>query len=129
MGLRKSEQLEHLVEGAESSGKDDQRSRQIGEPVLTHEEVVELEVQRRRDVAVRRLLKRQLNIEADGLSAGLKGAAVGGFHDAGAAAGSDDKTMAARLEAQAPLSEEKGETARVFVVAGHLDGGFGAFAA
>jgi hypothetical protein len=107
VGLRQGEQFEHLVDGAEAPGKNDQRSRQIGEPVLAHEEVVELEVQRRRDVAVRRLFEGQLNVEADGFSAGLEGAAVGGFHDAGAAAGGDDKAMTAGLEAKAPLVSMK----------------------
>ena len=39
------EDFEQLVHGAEAAGEDHQRLRQIREPELAHEEVVELEVQ------------------------------------------------------------------------------------
>ena len=96
------EDFEHLVERAEAAGKDHQRLGQIGEPILAHEEVVELEVERGRDVGVRRLLEGQLDVESDGLAAGLVGAAVGGLHDAGAAAGGDDEAALAALQGHAP---------------------------
>jgi hypothetical protein len=46
VGLVEGEELEHFVERAEAAGEDDQRFGEVGEPVLAHEEVVELEVER-----------------------------------------------------------------------------------
>ncbi len=66
--LRQGEQLEHLVQGAESAGKDHQCLGQIREPELAHEKVVELEVQAGRDVGVGHLLEGQFDVEADGLA-------------------------------------------------------------
>src|ERR1700684_3650624 len=61
--LGKGENFEHFVESAEASGKNDQGFCEIGEPVLAHEEVVELEVERGRDEAVGHLLKGQADVE------------------------------------------------------------------
>ena len=55
------------------------------------------------------------------LAAGLVRAAIGRFHDAGAAAGADDEAVARRLERQAPLGQLVRELARVLVVARPLD--------
>ena len=87
---------------------------------------MELEVERRRDVGIRILLKGQIDVEADGLSARFVGAEVGRFHDAGAAAGGDDKAMALGGDLRRPFGEHVGEPAGVFVVASHIDGGLGA---
>src|SRR5215468_5113951 len=84
--LREGEDLKQLVERAEAAGKNDQRFGEIREPVLAHEEVVKLEVEIRRDVAVGILLERQADVQSDGFAAGFAGAAVGGFHDARTAA-------------------------------------------
>src|SRR5258707_7502484 len=43
--LRKSKDFKEFVQGAESTGKNHQRLGQVGEPVLTHEEVVKLKIQ------------------------------------------------------------------------------------
>ena len=125
-GLRQREDLEHLVEGAEAAGKNHQRLGQIGEPQLAHEEVVELEVERGRDVGIGPLLEGQQDVHADGFAAGLVRAAVGRFHNAGTAAGGDDETMLARGDGFGPLREQLRQAARVFVVARHLHGGHGA---
>ena len=122
VGLREREDLEQLVAGAEAAGKDHQRLRQVREPELAHEEVVELEVQPVGDVRVGALLERQPDVEPDGLAAGLVRAAVGGFHDAGAAAGRDDEAMVLRRQRHAPRREQPRELARLLVVAGPLDG-------
>ena len=127
-GLREGEQLEHLVERAEAAGEDDQRLGEVGEPVLAHEEVVELEVELGRDPGVGTLFEGQLDVEADGLAAGLEGAAVGGLHDAGTSAGGDDEAVAAAGQRVGPLGDHAAELAGVLVVAGHLDGGEGAIA-
>src|SRR6185503_5547394 len=93
VGLYERQHLEQLVERAEAAGKNHQRLRQVGEPELAHEEVVELEVQPLGDVGVGALLERQPDVEADRLAARLAGAAVGRLHDARAAAGGDDEPM------------------------------------
>ena len=54
LGLHQREDLEHLVERAEPARKDHERLRQVREPELAHEEVVELEVQAVGDVRIRR---------------------------------------------------------------------------
>ena len=77
----------------------------------------------RRDVRVRHLLEGQVDIESDGLGPGLVRTEVGGFHDAGPPAGSDYESMAFATQAFTPIAEQIGETAGVFVVAGHLDVG------
>src|ERR1700744_1143061 len=105
MRLRQCEQLKHLIQRAKATRKDDQRFCQVSKPVLAHEEIVELEIERRRDVLVRSLLKRQLDIQPDRFATGFFRSAVGCFHDAGASAGGDDKTMTARLEGLAPLGQ------------------------
>src|SRR5208337_3790119 len=55
--LRQSQQLEHLVEGAESSREYHQRLGHVGEPQLAHEKVVKLKIQLGRDVRVGHLLE------------------------------------------------------------------------
>ncbi|MNL83427.1 hypothetical protein D3C87_2110730 [compost metagenome] len=55
--------------------------------------VVELEAQLGRDETVAVLLMRQGDVHADVGHAHIMGAAVGGFHDAGAAAGADVEAL------------------------------------
>ena len=99
LGLHQRQDLHQLVERAEAAGKHDQRAREMREPQLAHEEVVELERQARRDVGVGPLLVRQADVEADRLAAGVGGAAVGGLHDAAAAARADDAVADVRRRA------------------------------
>src|SRR5277367_1294414 len=126
VGLREGKGLEHLVESTEAAGKNDKRLGQVGKPVLTHEKVVKLEVERRRDEAVGILLERQPDVEPDGLASGLVGSPVGGLHDAGTSAGGNDEAMAARLQTFRPGGQQEGEPAGVFVVTSHFDGSLGA---
>ncbi len=118
---------EKFVDGAEASGKNHESFGEIGEPEFAHEEIVELEVERGGDVRIGILLEGQIDVEADGFASGFVSAEVGGFHDAGATAGSDDEAATAGGNLGGPLGEEKGEAAGVFVVAGHVDGGAGGF--
>src|ERR1700761_7559205 len=71
VSLNEGENFKHLVDGAKAAGKDDQRLGQVGKPQLAHEEVVELEVERRGDIGVGSLLEGQADVEADGLAASL----------------------------------------------------------
>src|ERR1700692_3111932 len=66
LSLGKGEDFKKFVERAEAPGKDYERFGQIREPELTHEKVMELEVERRRDVGVRILLEGQIDVEANG---------------------------------------------------------------
>src|SRR6266446_2240170 len=64
-GLRQRQDLEQLVERAEAAGKRNQGARQVREPQLAHEEVVELEAELRGDIGIGTLLLRQTDVEAD----------------------------------------------------------------
>ena len=101
--LRERQDLEQLVERAEAARKSDQRVRQVREPQLAHEEVVELEAQLGRDIGVGTLLLRQADVEPDAAPAGERGAAVGRFHDAGTTARAHQQPPA---EAAAPLGHQ-----------------------
>jgi len=57
----------------------------------------------------------------------LRGRRGCGFHDAGTSAGGDDKAVALGRDLGGPFGQQVGEAARVFIVASHVDGGFGAF--
>src|SRR5438445_13053656 len=127
LSLGKGEDFKKFVERTEASGKDNQRFGQIREPELTHEKVMELEVERRRDIGIRILLERQIDVEADGLSASFVSAKICRFHDARASAGGDDKAMALGRDLGGPFGQQEGKPARVFVVASHVNGGLGAF--
>src|SRR5579871_1222720 len=69
--LGEGKDLEQFVHRAEAAGKNHQPLRQIREPELAHEEVVELKVQRRSDVLVGILFEGKLDVESDAFSAGL----------------------------------------------------------
>src|ERR1035438_5134017 len=57
--LRKGQDLEELVHGSEAAGEDYQGFGQVGEPELTHEEIVELKTQLIADVRIGELFERQ----------------------------------------------------------------------
>src|SRR3954465_9694737 len=67
--LHQGQDLEEFVQSAEATGKDHQRLREISEPVLAHEEVMELKIQLGRDPPIRKLLVGQANVEPDGFAA------------------------------------------------------------
>src|SRR5258708_6978137 len=87
---------------------------------------MELEVERRRDVGIRVLLKRQMDVEADGFASSFRGAEIGCFNDARAAAGGDDEAVALGGDLGGPFGQEEGQPARVLVVASHINGSLGA---
>src|SRR3954454_13714628 len=94
-GLREREDLEKFVHGTEAAGKDDESFGEIRKPELTHEEVMKLEIERGRDELVGVLLERKLDVQTDTLASGFEGAQIGGLHNARAAAGGNDESMAA----------------------------------
>src|SRR5580692_6981595 len=90
--LRESKDFEQLVHGPEAARKNYQSFGQIGEPELTHEEIVKLKIQRRSDVRIRHLLEGQRNIQAYAFRTGVACAEISCFHDAGTAPGRNYET-------------------------------------
>ena len=127
MCLGQGKDFKKFVERAKASGENDQRFGQIGKPLLAHEEIVELKIEFRSDVLIWILLKRQPDIQADRFSAGFMGAAIGRLHNPGAATGRHHKTMALTRQSTRPVGKHVRQPARVFVIAGHLHAGMGAF--
>ena len=117
LGLHQRQDLGELVERAEAAGKHDERAGEMREPELAHEEVVELEGQPGRDVGIGPLLVRQPDVEPDRLAARVGGAAVGGLHDAAAAARAHDAVADLRRKLHRPQRDEARQLARVVVVA------------
>src|SRR5271166_5028105 len=74
VGLREGKDFEKFVDGAEAAGKNHQSFGEISEPELAHEEIVEFEIQRGRDVLIGILLEGQIDVEADAFASGLVGA-------------------------------------------------------
>src|SRR5262252_1430057 len=87
------------------------------EPQLAHEEVVKLEAQTFRDVGIGTLLVRQSDVEPDRAPARIRGAAIRGLHDAGAATGADEEAIVAGLERLRPFGDHAGQLASLAVVA------------
>jgi hypothetical protein len=77
---------------------------------------VELEGELARQIGIRQLLARKPDVEADCLSAGVAGAAIGGFHDPGTAARADDVPVRVRRQAFGPRGDKTRKLARSVVV-------------
>src|SRR5882724_1379880 len=120
LGLRERHDFEQFVHGAEATRKNHQRLSQVREPELPHEKVVELEVERRRDVGVGILLEGQIDVKSDRLTAGFLGAEIRALHNARTSAGGHDETVALGWDLNGPLGEHVGKAAGVFVVASHV---------
>src|SRR5690606_8467660 len=112
------QRLEYLVERAVTARKRDERSRTLDEVQLAHRKVVEAEAQLRRDVRIRELLARQVDVEADRRRAHVVRAAVRGLHDAGTAARHEQH--AAVVVGAAAAADEPAELACDVVVAALL---------
>src|ERR1700735_4336206 len=105
--LLQSKYLHHFVERAEPAGKHDQRPREMREPQLPHKKIMKLE----------RQLARQPDVHPYGPAAGVGGAAIGRFHDSGAAARADHVAVTARSNALRPRRDQSRELARLIVIA------------
>src|SRR5207244_13333622 len=111
--LAERQDLEQLVERAEPAGKDDHGPREVGEPELAHEEVVELEPEAGRDVGIRALLVWEADVEPDRAAAGVGRSPVRRFHDAGSAAAADEKPPRRGCDALRPLGHQTRQLARL----------------
>ena len=90
-GLDQDERLEQLVERAEAAGEEDEALRGLDQHRLACVEVLEEVADV--EVLVLELGAGELDREADREAAGLARAAVGRFHDPGAAAGDDREAL------------------------------------
>src|SRR5579872_3306819 len=70
--LGERQDFKKFVHRAEAAGEDYESLREIREPELAHEEIVKLEIQRRRDELVGMLLERQLDVQPDAFAARFK---------------------------------------------------------
>ena len=118
--LQQREHFPQLVHRSKSAGKHDQRFGHLREPQFAHEKIMEAEIQFFGDVGIGALLVRQLDAEADRRTACIGRAAVCGFHDARAAAGTDDESLGMQAERHRPAGDAAGKFARFFVVARHF---------
>src|SRR3984957_13919132 len=118
VGLRQREDFKEFIHGAEAAWEDDEGFSEIGEPEFAHEEEVKLEVKRWSVVLVGTLFEGQLDIQSTLLPSRFVGAEVGGFHDAGTAAGGHHETAAAGGNLDRPCGQHMSETAGAPVVGG-----------
>src|SRR6266404_2827361 len=120
-GLHQGEHFPELVHCAVAAGKNNQRLGKLREPQLAHEKIMEHKAQLRADVVIRTLFVRQLNAQADGLSAGLGGAEIGRLHDSRPAPRADDEPARIVAERHGPGCNAPRQLARLLVIAGHLE--------
>jgi hypothetical protein len=81
---------------------------------------MKLKVQRRRDVWVRALFKREPDIEPDRLATGLVRTPVGRLHNPRPTPRSHNKPLPARWNLHRPIRQQVRELSRIFVVARHF---------
>ena len=115
--LLQSQDLCQLVQRPEASGKNHQRTREVREPKLAHEKIVELEGQLAGNIGVGPLLMGQSYVETDSPSARFRGTSIRGLHDPAASARADDVSMCMRGEIFGPCGDESRELAGLLVVA------------
>ena len=87
LGLDERDDFKQLIERAKPAGHVNEAEAVFREADLARKKIVE--VQRKVGVAVALLLAGQFDVQADGFTAALRRALVGGLHDARAAAGND----------------------------------------
>src|SRR5262249_18268264 len=119
-GLNQCQHFKKFVDGAETTGEDDESFRQINKPELTHEEIMEVEDQFRGDIPVHTLFVRQLDIETKASAACEKRAATGRFHHSSRSSGTDDEVMMTG-ERLRPFRQSPREFDGVSVVSCELD--------
>ncbi len=109
--LQQREHFPKLVHCAEAARKNDEGFGNLREPKFAHEEIMKIEAELGTDVGVGELLVGQFDRKADGFAAGFDGAAIGGFHNARAAAGANDEAARPGSESERPGSNFVGEFA------------------
>src|SRR5215472_11794487 len=93
--LNQRHYFEELVHRSEAARKDHQRFGKIDEPEFTHEEIVKIEHEIARNVAVHGLFVRKLDIQTDAPAARKCGPAICRLHHSTRSAGTDDEVVMA----------------------------------
>ncbi len=121
-GLHQRQGLHQLVQRAEPAREDHHGVGKGHKKELAHEEVMELEVQRRRDVLVRHLLERKGDVQADRIPPGHMRPQVCRLHDSRPPAAAYHETLRAilRRDNAPPVGKAPRKLGRILVVAGHL---------
>ena len=114
--LHQGQDLEHLVERAKTTREQHDRLGQVDKPEFAHKEVVEIKVQFSADIGVVEFFVRDRDRQSDIEPFRLGSAAIGGLHDAGTAAGADDKALLLLAELLRPFCQPLGELSRGFVI-------------
>ena len=91
LGLHERQHFKEFVQCAKTAGHEDKPEAVFYKGNFAGEEIMKLDG----DIgkAIARLLMGQFDVQSDRFAAGLRRAFVGGFHDAGAAAGNDGEIM------------------------------------
>ena len=98
--LNQGERFKEFVKRAEAAGKNDEAQTVFHEHHLAHKEVFERQAVRL--IRIGLLFERQFDVAADREAACFERAAVGGLHDARAAAGDHGETLACAATPQFP---------------------------
>ena len=117
LGLLQCQYLRQFVEGAEASGKNHQRTREVREPKLAHEKIAEFEGQLASDVGVGPLLLGQSYVETDSPPTCLRGAPIRRLHNPAPTARADHISMCMRGETFGPRGDESRELSGLLVIA------------
>src|SRR5258707_15410384 len=115
--LKKHHHFPQLVHCSKTAGKHDQRFRNLSEPQLAHEKIMEIKTQLRADVRIRKLFVRQLNRKSNGLASRFISAAVCCFHDSRPATRTNYESPRSWPQSHRPRSDLVGELSALFVVA------------
>src|SRR5215831_6058104 len=91
LGLDERDDFEKFVQRAVAAGHKDEPQAVFYETYLAREKIVKMD--RYVGESIAGLLPWEFDVEANGFAAGVGRTLVGGFHDAGAAAGDDGEIM------------------------------------
>src|SRR3972149_1087419 len=119
-GVYERQKLKKLVERSEPAREHNYCLCQVGEPILTHEEVMKVKPKIASYKWVVEPLGRDRDCQADIHAASIGGTLVGGLHDAGAATGAHHEAPMAGVERLRPCSQSAGQLARLLVIGGPI---------
>ncbi len=88
---------------------------------LRMKEIMKIKAEFVADIAIGKLLVRQLDAQTNGFAAGFRRAAIGGLHNAGSSARANDETAWMIAKRHRPGSDTARQFARVFVIGRHAE--------
>src|SRR5207245_1487642 len=121
--LCQRENLKQFIQSSKTARENHQRLGQIREPELSHEKVMELEVQRRRDVRIWVLFERQPDIQANGFRTRLLRTAVSRLHNSRSATSRNHKAPPPSRNLRGPRAQQKRHSPGIFIIACRLNSG------